>query len=103
MSNEAVKNDEEKLRFDLISPAALRGIAGVLTYGAKKYSARNWELGLSYGRVYAALQRHLNYWWDREQFDPESKLYHLDHAACCLMFLQDYIRSGKGIDDRPIK
>lgn len=96
-----VKYDENKLRFDLFSPAANSGLAAVLTYGAQKYEARNWERGLDYGRVYAALQRHLNLWWSGEQDDDESGLSHLDHAACCIHFLSHFEKHETGTDDRP--
>ena len=98
---EGVKHDEGKLRFDLLSPAANAGLAAVLTYGAQKYEDRNWEKGLNYSRVYAALQRHLNAWWAGEEVDEESGLSHLDHAACCIHFLSHFDKMETGTDDRP--
>lgn len=82
-----IKHDHTKLRFDLIPPEALMGIASVLTYGAAKYGSRNWEQGLEWGRVYGALQRHLNAYWAGEELDPESGFPHLWHAGCCIAFL----------------
>lgn len=99
--DEGVKYDDTKLRFDLLSPAANAGLAAVLTYGATKYAARNWEKGMEWGRVYAALQRHLNAFWAGEDIDPESGLPHLDHAACCIHFLSHYQKLEVGEDDRP--
>lgn len=102
--NEAVKWDHKKARMDLLSPDALLGTAQVLSYGAAKYQPRNWETGLQYGRCFAALMRHLWAWWKGEDTDEESGMFHLDHAACCLMFLQHYTNDpntyGK-FDDRP--
>lgn len=98
---EGVKHDDGKLRFDLLSPHANAGLAAVLTYGAAKYADRNWEQGLDFGRVYAALQRHLNAWWAGEETDPESELPHLDHAACCIHFLSHFQKTETGHDDRP--
>lgn len=92
MSNltEGTKYDEEKIRFDLFSPSFAQDVSVVLTKGAEKYEAHNWEKGILYSRVYAALQRHLNAWWQGEDNDPEWGLHHLAHAGCCLMFLHWY-------------
>lgn len=100
--SEGRKDDGGKLRMDLLSPEAIRGIAEVLTYGAAKYDDRNWEAGIKYSRVYAALLRHLvDQWWAGEDFDEESRLHHLDHASCCLHFLQTYRHTHPEFDDRP--
>lgn len=99
---EGKKNDDGKLRYDLIPPEALKGTAAILTFGARKYSDRNWEQGIAYGRVYAALQRHLWAWWGKEERDHETGLSHLHHAACCIAFLQTFVeRNRTELDDRP--
>ena len=84
------KHDGGKVMYDLLPGEALHEIARALTYGAKKYEPRNWEHGIAYSRVFAALQRHLWAWWNGEDEDPESGLSHLAHAGCCLMFLLTY-------------
>lgn len=99
--SEGRKDDGGKLRMDLLSPQAIQGIAKVLSYGARKYTSRNWEAGIKWGRVYAALLRHLFAWWGGEDIDKESGLHHLDHAGCCLHFLQAYRHNRKSFDDRP--
>lgn len=98
------KHDAGKARYDLFSPYALHMTALVLSQGATKYGDRNWELGVSYSRYYAALQRHLNAWFRGEACDPESGISHLGHAACCLMYLQHFEATGKyeRFDDRPL-
>lgn len=95
------KDDLGKIRYDLLPPDALKLIAGVLTYGANKYSARNWEKGMAWGRCYRALLGHLNDWHAGETYDPETEMPHLAHAACCIMFLMSYEARGIGDDDRP--
>jgi len=98
------KNDEGKLRMDLISPKALMGMVDVLTKGAEQYSDRNWEEGIKYGRVYAACIRHLFAWWGGGELDPDDGQHHLDHAACCIHFLSAYVKGDyKEYDDRPKK
>lgn len=88
--NIGIKHDEGKLRMDLIPPEVEQSLAEILTYGAKKYKDRNWEKGIKYGRVYAALRRHLLAWTEGEENDQESGLPHIKHALCCLAFLVTY-------------
>ncbi len=49
-----------KGRFDLITPIALRRLAGVYERGAVKYADRNWEKGIPLGRFMDSALRHLN-------------------------------------------
>ncbi len=99
---QAVKFDSGKARFDLLPPAALRGIAHVFTYGAKKYADFNYKNGdgLDWDRPYAALMRHMNAWNSGEDNDQESGASHLYHAGCCIMMLIDLVNSGIGKDTR---
>ena len=97
---EGRKDDQDKLRYELIAPDTLDGLAAVLTFGAKKYNDRNWEAGMSWSRCFGAAMRHLWAWWRGEDYDPETGLYHLDHAFCCIMFLSAYSKRNVGLDDR---
>lgn len=101
MEKEAIKFDTDKIRVDLLPICPLMRTAKVLTFGAKKYSERNWELGFDWSRPYGALLRHMFAWWGGEDKDPETGLSHLDHAACCIMFLQEFEEKGIGNDNRP--
>lgn len=85
--NGGTKHDAQKLRMDLLPPEAEIALATVLTYGADKYNADNWRKGLSFSRVLAAAQRHLNAYRRGEYSDEESGLPHLWHALCNLAFL----------------
>lgn len=96
-----VKHDQQKARYDLLTHEFLEGTASVLTFGAQKYGDRNWELGMKWGRPFAALMRHIWAWWRGEEKDPESGLSHLAHAACNLCFLMTYSARKSGTDDRP--
>ena len=96
----AWKQDAGKPRMDLIAPEMLFGVAEVLDFGARKYAERNWERGISWGRCFGAMMRHMWAWWRGEACDPETGFSHLSHAACCLMFLMAYEARGVGADDR---
>lgn len=98
------KFDEDKLRYDLIPEQALKELARVYTIGAKKYGDRNWEQGLKWGRVFAAMMRHAWAWWAGEQNDPVDGQHHLSSVAWCAFALMTYELRANGIepnDDRP--
>jgi hypothetical protein len=97
---EGSKFDSSKPRYDLLPPELLAAVADVLTFGANKYGERNWELGMAWGRPFAAMMRHMWAWWRGEGRDPETGLSHLAHAACCVAFLLAYERRQIGTDDR---
>lgn len=82
------KDDNGKLRYDLLPISAVEEIVKVLTFGAGKYADDNWQVvpGLE-SRYYAALQRHLTAWRKGEMIDADSGLPHLAHAGCCLLFI----------------
>jgi len=96
------KFDKEKLRMDLIPPAAIKGLAYVLGMGAAKYGDYNWYKGVEYSRLYAACLRHLIAWWEGEDYDQESGFTHVDHAMCNLAFLCQFMNDARfELDDRP--
>jgi hypothetical protein len=100
---EGTKYDQGKPRWDLVPPE-FEEVVRVLTYGASKYEARNWEKGISYGRLVAALLRHLWAWIGGERNDPETGIHHLAHAVCDGMFLLTFeIRGMKEFDDRAFR
>lgn len=102
---EGTKYDDGKLPLDLWSPDALFATAEVLAFGAYKYQPYNWAKGIKYSRVFSALLRHLWAFWRGEKLDKETKLHHLAHAMCCLMFLLHYEmnrRKYRPFDDRPL-
>jgi hypothetical protein len=99
-TSDAIKYDSGKLRYDLVPVRPLRDLTQILTFGAAKYSDRNWEKGFKWSRTYAALQRHLQTWYGGEDKDSESGLSHLAHAACCIFFLQEFEYTHPELDDR---
>lgn len=94
------KFDSEKVRLDLLPWFSLQAIAQVLTFGAKKYASWNWAQGISYSRLYGAALRHLGAWSSGEDLDGESRLNHLWHAGCCILFLIWMEKHRPDLDDR---
>lgn len=97
----ALKNDTDKLPMELLPFDVLESASRVLQQGAKKYSARNWEQGFTWGRLLGAVLRHLFAWGKGERVDPEWGYSHLDHAIVSLMFLRAHELRGLGTDDVP--
>lgn len=97
---EGIKHDIGKVRLDLIPPELLFSVGDILTFGASKYSERNWESGMKWSRVYGALMRHLWKWWSGDSIDDETRKSHLWHAGCCIAFLITYEARKIGEDDR---
>jgi len=96
----AVKNDEGKLRYDLIPPEAMEYWAEVYTIGAKKYADRNWEKGMSWCRIFRAMMSHSWKWFRGEKFDLKDGQHHLASVMWCAASLIAYEARGIGTDDR---
>lgn len=98
-----VKRDNGKPNMCYIPYEALEEIAKVLDYGAIKYSPWNWKKGISFNRLLSATMRHLGQYNSGQDVDDETKISHLAHAACNLMFLLYFEKHRKDLDDRGFK
>lgn len=96
-----LRYNKGKLRYDLVHPKAHEDFVEVLTDGAQKYAARNWENGFSWTSVIASLKRHLAAIEKGEDYDPESGRLHISHAACNVHFLNAFYYIFPQGDDRP--
>lgn len=94
---------QEGSGFDFMPARAMQELARVYTIGAAKYADRNWERGIAWSRVFAALQRHAWAWRAGEQCDPVDGQYHLASVAWCALALIEYERTHPELDDRPGK
>ena len=95
-----LKFDGGKHRMDLVPTEAITALAEILTEGAQTYGERSWERGMEWGRVYAALQRHLLKWWAGEDTDIDSGQPHLWHVITNAAFLVAYEQRQIGTDNR---
>ncbi len=96
----AVKFDSDKPAYDLLPPFALDELAQVYSFGAKKYARRNWEKGMNWCRIFAAIMRHSWAWMRGEDVDSETGLHHMAHAAFGCLALVEYHYTKAGKDDR---
>ena len=82
------KYDGGKPRWTLVPQGPMSVVVDVMTHGAEKYGADNWELVENGRERYMnAAFRHIDSWRGGEKLDPESGLHHLGHAATCLLFV----------------
>ena len=100
MTDKGIKHDQDKLRFDLIPVSAIEELARVYTQGAQKYGEYNWNKGLSWSRIFAAIMRHLWAFWRGENNDQETGISHAAHAAWGCFALIEYARTHPELDDR---
>lgn len=97
-----VKYDGAKPRYDLIPPDALERLAELYALGAKKYGERNWEEGMTWGRIFAALMRHAWAFWRGEKYDQIDGQHHLIAVAWNAFVLYEYEQRQIGEDNRKV-
>jgi len=71
--------------------------------GALKYGRSNWRvLGIKASIYYDAAKRHLDAWFEGEEFDPDDGVPHLSAALACVAIIVDARAAGKLNDDRMV-
>lgn len=101
----AAHKSEGKPLLGDIDPEFEIAIGHVLAASVGKYpndadGMPNWWKGGSYRGFAASTKRHLDKWLMGEDYDEESDLPHLWHAATDIMFLLSWQQRGVGADDR---
>jgi hypothetical protein len=94
----------KEARFDLIPQDALWMVARVFGKGAAKYAERNWERGLKYSSIAGARDRHNALFAAGQDYDEESNLPHLAHAAwhglvMLALYLRDKLEDDRGYEN----
>lgn len=92
----------DKLPMHLVSPIikAYQAIAHYL--GNVKYGAWNYRVAGVRNSIYkSALERHVDAWWEGEDYDPTDGTPHLANAQACLNILIEGQYTPSTVDDRP--
>lgn len=96
----AVKHDQAKPDFSLLTQAMLEPMVRAMMYGEQKYNRGNFRAGFANIRLTSAALRHIFAYLNREEQDPESGISHLGHAMAALAMLLDNIHEGVSTDER---
>lgn len=99
-SKVGLRFDGGKIRHDLLEPFAINELAKVFTAGANKYSDNNWLKGMPWSKMLGCLKRHINAFERGEDFDPETGLLHMAHAAWNAMGIVSFYKHHPELDDR---
>ena len=94
-----LRHDTGKVRLDLLPPEWIWGLGQVMTAGAAKYEARNWEKGMAWSKVLGPMLRHVYKWMSGEMYDVETGCHHLAMVAWNALALMSYQIRLSGNDD----
>ena len=98
------KDDTGKLDWALLPLYPIREVIKVLMWGEKHYDRDNWQLVENARlRYYNAAMRHITTWFEGKKADSDTKLPHLAHAICCLIFLMWFDKKGYKDADKKTK
>lgn len=93
---------QTKVPMNLIPSASKIHQAMAMADGAKKYGPYNWRENRVKVSIYvAAAMRHIEKFWDGQDFDEESGAHELGHALACLGIILDAMENDCAEDDRP--
>lgn len=82
----------------VVAECGVAMLEGAAKYGRYNYRAVGVRASIYYDAV---VGRHLLYWWEGQDIDPESGLSHITKAIVGLMVLRDSMIQGNWVDDRP--
>ncbi len=91
-----------KVPLHLVPPSAKHFLAEALGDGARKYGPYNWrDSKISISTYKAAMERHMDAFWDGEDYAADSGVHHVAHAMACCALILDAMSIDMLVDDRP--
>lgn len=91
-------SDADLYRFDLIPQHMLERVAKVMSTGAGRYGAHNWEKGFSWSSLMNHLLRHAYLYLVGDKTED-----HLAHMVCNLGFLIEFETTHPELNDIPTR
>ena len=92
----------KKPKTSAVPPVAIMAIGAAMQDGADKYGLFNWrETQVSATVFYDAMMRHLNAWYNGENFALDSGIHHLAHLMAGAAIVLDATEQQVFNDDRP--
>lgn len=86
----------------LVPPTGILHEAMAFLEGGIKYGPYNWREKAVIASIYvSACMRHIDAWWDGEEYN-ENMVHHLGNARACLNIILDAAATGNLKDDRPM-
>lgn len=99
-SKEALRFDNDKLRFDLLPTEVVIELARAYSMGAIKYGDNNYRKGMAWNRCVRSAFSHFYKWLSGKAIDEETGCHHLALAAWNLLTLLYYEINKVGTDNR---
>jgi hypothetical protein len=94
----------KRVPLHLVPPILRIAAAGAMADGAQKYGPYNWRAKKVVLSVYLdAIGRHIDAYFDGEEYARDSKVHHLSHIAADIAIILDARETGNLLDDRPTK
>ena len=91
-----------KVPLHLVPLSAKHFLAEALGDGARKYGPYNWrDSKISISTYKAAMERHMDAFWDGEDYAADSGVHHVAHAMACCALILDAMSIDMLVDDRP--
>ena len=91
-----------KVPLHLVPPSAKHFLAEALGDWARKYGPYNWRGSkISISTYKAAMERHMDAFWDGEDYAADSGVHHVAHAMACCALILDAMSIDMLVDDRP--
>ena len=90
----SMKDSKGKTKLSLVPYYGMVAVAKVREYGVKKYGDPDGWKEVSPMEFIDAALRHIGKYLAESDYDEESGLHHISHAACNLMFVADMMQNN---------
>jgi hypothetical protein len=97
VDSQAMRFDDNKLRFDLIPPEVIIELARVYTMGSYKYNDDNWRQGMPWSKVIRPVFSHMYKWMSGIAIDSDTGCHNLIMVAwnALTLFMYELHKVGK--------